>query len=73
MADGGVGRAMSGSLFATSDLHVSYAENGKVVDRLRPLMDGTRLDGSPASTELRRRCLVAAGLVPRAVTVTGTA
>jgi hypothetical protein len=30
---------MSGSLFATSDLHVSYAENRKVVDRLRPESD----------------------------------
>jgi 3',5'-cyclic AMP phosphodiesterase CpdA len=30
---------MSGSLFATSDLHVSYAENRTVVDRLRPESD----------------------------------
>ncbi|GAB3799221.1 metallophosphoesterase family protein [Micromonospora zhanjiangensis] len=27
---------MTGSLFATSDLHVSYAENRVIVDRLRP-------------------------------------
>lgn len=31
---------MSPSLFAVSDLHVSYAENRKVVDRLRPRSDG---------------------------------
>jgi hypothetical protein len=30
---------MSGSLFATSDLHVSYADNLAVVDRLRPESD----------------------------------
>jgi 3',5'-cyclic AMP phosphodiesterase CpdA len=31
---------VSPSLFAVSDLHVSYAENRKVVDRLRPGSDG---------------------------------
>jgi 3',5'-cyclic AMP phosphodiesterase CpdA len=30
---------MSGTLFATSDLHVSYAENKEIVDRLRPESD----------------------------------
>lgn len=30
---------MGGSLFAVSDLHVSYAENREVVDRLRPESD----------------------------------
>lgn len=31
---------MGGSLFAVSDLHVSYAENRYVVDRIRPADDG---------------------------------
>lgn len=30
------GLAMSGSLFAVSDLHVSYPENRRIVDQLRP-------------------------------------
>jgi 3',5'-cyclic AMP phosphodiesterase CpdA len=29
-------RAVAGSLFAVSDLHVAYAENREIVDRLRP-------------------------------------
>src|SRR5690349_813797 len=31
--------AMSGSLFAVSDLHVSYADNRRVVDDIRPETD----------------------------------
>jgi len=60
---------VSGSLFAVSDLHISYAENRRIVDELRPESDQDWLivagDVGEIFGDVERRCACSASGTPR--------